>query len=84
VSAPWWPPKVGDKLRTMHHVERGKIERLCHVVSVFEHAGQTRAAVAYFGSHKRWWHYEIVSALDAEFGAYWPDGAPDPRSNARE
>lgn len=78
----WWPPKVGDKLRKFDHVERGAIARLCHVVSVLEHAGSVKAVVAYYGIHRKWWHYEIVTSLNATW-EFWPDGAKCPSKELR-
>lgn len=75
-DASWWPPKVGDKLR---HMDGGEIY-LCHVVAVFDHAGETHATIGYFGKHRKRWFYETISRVQIEIPLYWRDGQEQPRS----
>lgn len=80
---PWWPPKVGDKLRMYDNTYGGAIARLCHVVSVFRHDQKDIIAIAYYGIYKQWWHYEVVGSLDANW-KFWPDGEECPHDGLRE
>jgi hypothetical protein len=87
----WWPPKVGDALRhATVHGTRGSGERptrrhikhvdaLLHVLSVFEDkdGGKSIVTAEWFPTKRRW-NYTVMSALDAEFGLVWPDGAEKP------
>lgn len=79
----WWPPKVGDKLRK--HSQReidGKVtlvHALIHVVSVFEHDGETIATVAEWWPTKKHWHYVVIHGWLEATQAYWPDGQKCPR-----
>ena len=81
-DASWWPPKIGDRLREARvNWDRsypngrgpGDVEVLLHVVSVFEHAGQTRVVVADQNPAGNW-SYNILSGTVAEAGLIWPDG----------
>lgn len=74
-NAAWWPPKVGDKLRYQMKFDD---VRLLHVVSVFEHQGETRIVGGFYGKHKQWWHYEVFDRLRAEYAFIWPDGQKRP------
>lgn len=82
----WWPPKIGDKLRhfTLHGSNGPtgtvQVDALCHVLAVFDHAGETHATVAEWFPVRRRWHYETISIVQAHVGTYWPDGTPRPRS----
>lgn len=62
----WWPPAVGDKLK---RPEGGSEETVCHVVSVFEHAGKTHAAVAWYSKKKQRWFYDVIGETAAQLGA---------------
>jgi len=71
---PWWPPKVGDKLRGVEG-PKGP-DPLLHVASVFEHDGQHLAVTAEWWPGRKRWHYEVRSVVDAEVGLIRPDGTP--------
>jgi hypothetical protein len=86
--APWWPPKVGDKLRhaTQHSAGDMRIKSvhaLVHVVSVFEHDGDTLAVVAEWFPGRRRWNYEIIRGWTDATWAYWPDGSEPPEKHRR-
>lgn len=73
----WWPPKAGDKL--IRNEQRTAY--VCHVLAVFEHDGQTHAAIAWYGKHKQWWHYEVVSPMDAAYAKFWRHGTECPNAS---
>lgn len=89
----WWPPKVGDRLRhfTQHSAGDMRIkdvEALNHVVSVFEHEGETRIVVAEWFPGRQRWHYEVLfwaNVAMTEFGPadWWPDGEARPQALPR-
>ncbi len=79
----WWPPKVGDRLRTVDHRH---VPILVHVVTVFEHAGGTRFVVAQWQTGRQRWYYEVVGPCECElaFARYWLDGTDHPDPTWRE
>lgn len=81
VDSTWWPPKVGDKLRQFDRIERGPIARLCHVVAVFDHDGRSHATIAWYGTHRQRWHYEVIDRIRISYGLIWPDGMKCPNDD---
>lgn len=75
-DAPWWPPKVGDRLRSFHGPDDDPEDTLLHVVAVFDHDNWTLAVTAEWFKHKRRWNYEVRDITEAHYGLIRPDGAP--------
>lgn len=79
----WWPPKVGDLLRTAttHGAGPGRIKRveaLLHVLAIFDHDGITRVVTAEWFPTRRRWSYAIQNEAAALYGLIWPEGKPRP------
>lgn len=75
LDAPWWPPKVGDRLRGVWGPDP-KEDPLLHVVSVFEHAGETFVVTVEWFRRRRRWNYEVQDIIKAHVGLVRPDGTP--------
>ena len=39
-----------------------------HIVAILKDENETQVVYKYFGKHKRWWHYEIMSLTNFEYG----------------
>lgn len=87
----WWPPMVGDKLYCLTRYSSSVISIpdvivLYHVVSVFEHEGETRAVLAEWFSYRQRWEYKIISSITISASPsvheqwWWRDGDDPPQA----
>lgn len=68
----WWPPKVGDRLLYETVNEEGQHTATVHVVSVFEHEGNTIVVGAEWWKFRRRWNYEVFRESAAIVGLIRP------------
>lgn len=83
-DTPWWPPKIGDRLRhfTLHsdlNAETKQVHALCVVVAVFRHNNRTLVTVAEHNESWNDWSYWTISESNTFMGRIWFDGPPPKR-----